>query len=145
MRDGLGHPLPDEDYEPRDEPAPAWAVITPSGEVDWHPLSKEHAVRALVGGERAPGALATATVAAGCGPLKVLASDVALLFPDDYPPNPAAQRIITELSAGRIIQPWRGHVALVEYEADPDTGEVLWPGVMSEQWQQRIREAARHG
>jgi len=135
---------------------PAWAVISPAGELAWHPLAGEREIRALVSGDRAPGALDTATVAGrvalrggavfdiprGCGPLKVLASDVAQLFPEDYPPNPEAQRIITALSAGRITQPWRGHVALIEYESDPDTGEVLWPGEMSEHWQQAIREAA---
>lgn len=126
---------------------PAWAVISPAGELTWYPMTRGREVEALVGGERASGALDTATVTSrgippGSGPLKVLASDVALLFPEDYPANPAAERVITELSGGRITQPWRGHVALVEYEIDEETREVLWPGVMSEQWQQRIREAA---
>lgn len=121
-----------------DQP-PAWAVITPESELTWYLLDQERNVRAMVGGKVAPGALDTATVA---GPLKVLASDIALLFPEDYPPNPLAERVLTVLSGGRITQPWRGHVALVEYEIDGETREVLWPGVMSEQWQQRIREAA---
>jgi hypothetical protein len=127
--------------------APAWAVISPAGDLTWYPLAEEHDVRALVGGKVAPGALDTATVTLhgippGCGPLKVLASDIAMVFPDDYPPNPLAQNMLTALSGGRIVQPWRGYVALAEYEVDPDTREVLWPGEMSEHWQQRIREAA---
>lgn len=126
----------------------AWAVISPPGELTWHPLNQERNVRAMVGGKVAPDALDTATVALhgipdGCGPLKVLASDIAAVFPEDYPPNPLAQKMLTELSGGRITQRWRGHVALVEYEIDQETREVLWPGAMSEQWQQRIREAVQ--
>jgi hypothetical protein len=126
----------------------AWAVISPDGELTWYPLSKEREVRALVGGDRAPGALDTATVTRslfGRGPLRVLASDVALLFPEDYPPNPLAQRVLTALSGDRISQPWRGHVALVEYEADPASGEVLWPGEMCPHWTQAISTAVRRG
>jgi hypothetical protein len=128
--------------------ADAWAVISPAGELTWYPLSGEREVRELVSGERAPGALDTATVTLhgippGRGPLKVLASDVALLFPDDYEPNPVAQRVLTALSGGRIRQPWRGHVALVEYERDQVSGEVLWPGEMCPEWAEAIRMAVR--
>lgn len=122
----------------------AWAVISPAGELMWYPLRATAEVEALVGGERAPGALDRATVTRalfGRGPLKVLASDVALLFPEDYPPNPVAQVVLTRLSGGRITQPWRGHVALVEYEADRDAGEVLWPGEMCPHWAQAIKTA----
>jgi hypothetical protein len=130
--------------------ASAWAVISPAGELTWYPLSETRNVEALVSGERAPGALDTATVTlrgipAGRGPLKVLASDVALLFPEDYPPNPVAQRVLTALSGGRITQPWRGAVALVEYEADPVSGEVLWPGEMCPGWADAIKTAVRRG
>jgi hypothetical protein len=126
----------------------AWAVISPAGELTWYPLSKEREVKALVSGERAPGALDTATVTLhgippGRGPLKVLASDVALLLPEDYPPNPVAQRVLTALSGGRISQPWRGHVALVEYERDRVSGEVLWPGEMCPEWVEAIGGAVR--
>lgn len=124
----------------------AWAVISPAGELTWYPLRATAEVEALVGSERAPGALDTATVTRalfGRGPLKVLASDVALLFPEDYPPNPLAQRVLAALSAGRITQPWRGHVALVEYEADPASGEVLWPGEMCPHWAGVIKTAVQ--
>lgn len=122
----------------------AWAVITPDGELAWYPLGATREVEALVGGTRAPGALDTATVTRalfGRGPLKVLASDVALLFQEDYPPNPVAQAVLSALSGGRITQPWRGHVALVEYEADQATGEVLWPGEMCPHWAGQVARA----
>lgn len=124
----------------------AWAVITPAGELAWYPLTATAEVEALVSGERAPGALDTATVTLhgippGRGPLKVLASDIALLFPGDYPPSPVAARVLDILSGGRISQPWRGHVALVEYETDPSDGEVLWPGEMCPHWAALIAAA----
>jgi hypothetical protein len=119
-------------------PAPGWVVIAPSGDLSWYPLSQTRQVEAIVGGEFA-GALDAAFVDP---PLRLLASDIALAMPERFDPNPAAERIITALSGGRIIQPWRGHVALAEYGRDPDTGEWLWPVEMSEQWQQRIRDAA---
>jgi hypothetical protein len=128
----------------------AWAVISPAGELTWYPLKAERDVKALVGGPVAPGALDTATVTLhgippGRGPLKVLASDIALVFPDRYEPNPLAETVLRALSGGRIGQPWRGSVALVEYEVDPGTHEVLWPGEMCSQWAEAIKTAARAG
>jgi hypothetical protein len=120
----------------------AWAVIAPTGELTWYPLAAETEVEAIVSGERAPGALDRASVVLGA-PLRLVASDVSLLFPEDYPPNPLAQRVITALSDGRIVQPWRGHVALVEYEQDDETRELLWPGKMSPQWAEAIETAVR--
>jgi hypothetical protein len=123
--------------------AAAWAVITPNGELAWYPLAAAGEVEALVSGERAPGALTTATVTLG-GPLRVLASDIALLFPEDYPPNPVAQRVLAVLSGGRITQPWCSHVALVEYERDTGPGSIgewLWPCEMSPDWAARITAA----
>lgn len=117
----------------------AWAVISPAGELTWHPLTATAEVEAIVSGEYAPGALDRAFVT---GPLRVMASDIALLAPEHYPSNPLAQRMITQLSGGRISQPWRGHVALVQYERDDDTGEWLWPGEMSPEWAERITGAA---
>jgi hypothetical protein len=116
----------------------AWAVISPVGELTWHPLTATADVEAIVSGEYAPGALDGAFVA---GPLRVMASDVALTAPEHYAPNPVAQQVITELSAGRITQPWRGHVALVQYERDTATGEWLWPGEMSPEWSERVTSA----
>jgi hypothetical protein len=49
--------------------------------------------------------------------------------------------VIAELSSGRIGQPWRGYVALVQYEQDGATGEWLWPGEMSPEWAERITAA----
>jgi hypothetical protein len=121
-----------------EQPAPAYAVISPSGDVTWYPLRAEREVEALVAGKYA-GALDRRFVT---GPLRLVASDVALLFPEDFPENPAAGRIITALSGGRVSQPWRGHVALTEYDRDPGTREWLWPTEISENWQQKIREAA---
>ena len=128
----------------------AWAVISPTGELTWYPLRAERDVEALVGGAVAPGALDTATVTLanippGRGPLKVLASDIALVFPEQYEPNPLAETVLRTLSGGRIDQPWRGAVALVEYEVDHNTHEVLWPGEMCSQWAEAIKTAVRRG
>lgn len=132
------------------EQTDAWAVISPGGELTWYPLRAEHDVETLVGGPVAPGALDTATVTLtgiphGRGPLKVLASDIALIFPDRYEPNPLARTVLRALSGGRIDQPWRGAVALVEYEVNQDTREVLWPGEMCPQWADAIKTAVRRG
>jgi hypothetical protein len=130
--------------------APAWAVISPAGELAWYPLSREREVEALVGGPVAPGALDTATVTLtgippGRGPLKVLASDIALVFPDQYEPNPLARTVLRALSGGRLDQQWRGAVALVEYERDQVSGEVLWPGEMCPEWAEAVETAVRRG
>lgn len=127
--------------------ADAYAVITPAGELSWYPLAAAAEVEAMVGGAVAPGALDTVTVAAaripGRGPLKAVASDIALLFPGDYPLNPLAGAVLKALSGGRLSQTWRGSVALVEYAADPRTGEVLWPGEMSPRWVEMVDRAVR--
>jgi hypothetical protein len=120
--------------------AAAWALISPAGELTWRPLADTPKVEAVVSGEYVPGALDSAFVA---GPLRVMASDIALVAPDHYPPNPVAERVITALSGGRILQPRRGHVALVQYEQDAATGEWLWPGEMSPQWAELIADAVR--
>jgi hypothetical protein len=125
----------------------AYAVITPDGELSWYPLNRSAEVEALVGGMVAPGALDTVTVAParipGRGPLKCLASDIALLFPDEYGLNPLARLVLADLSGGRRDQTWRGSIALVEYEADPLTREVLWPGEMSPRWKDMVNAAVR--
>jgi hypothetical protein len=113
--------------------AAAWALISPAGELTWRPLADTPKVEAI-----APGALDSAFVA---GPLRVMASDIALVAPDHYLPNLVAERVIAALSGGRILQPWRGHVALVQYEQDAATGEWLWPGEMSPAWAERITGA----
>jgi len=113
-------------------------VISPDGHLAWYPLTETADVQAIVSGEYAPGALGGAFVT---GPLRALASNVALLAPEHYPPNPLAQRVIAELSGGRVGQPWRGYVALVQYEQDGATGEWLWPGEMSPEWAERITGA----
>lgn len=118
--------------------ADAWAVITPDGNLAWYPLSATAEVERIVSGDYAPGALDRAFVS---GPLRVIASDVALLAPEQYAPNPVAQRMIMNLSGGRITQQWRGCVALTEYERDDDTGEWLWPGPVSNTWAARINKA----
>jgi hypothetical protein len=116
----------------------AWALISPAGELTWRSLADTPEVEAIVSGDYAPGALASASVT---GPLRVMASDIALVAPDHYLPNPVAVRVITTLSGGRILQPWRGHVALVQYEQDAATGEWLWPGEMSPAWAELIAGA----
>jgi hypothetical protein len=129
-----------------------YAVISPDGKLTWHPLGHGRDVEYMVGG-RFPGALDRPTVARagawpGRGPLKVIASDVGQLFPEDYPDNPVAAAMITALSLGRLIQPWHGTVAFTEYATDPDNGEVLWPGEMSPRWAAHIIAAydrAREG
>jgi hypothetical protein len=120
----------------------AWAVISPAGDLTWFPLTATRDVEALVAGERAPGALATVTVSPDMS-LRALASDVALLFPESYPQNPVAEQVLAILSGGRLAQPWRGHVALVEYEQDTGPGSVgewLWPCGMSTEWVTRITD-----
>jgi hypothetical protein len=87
----------------------AWAVISPAGELAWYPLQATAEVEALVSGEYAPGAIDTGQVD---GPLRVIASDIALVAPERYPPNPLAELVIMHLSGGRVTQPWRGQVAL---------------------------------
>jgi hypothetical protein len=116
----------------------AWAVISPDGHLAWYPLTETADVQAIVSGEYAPGALGGAFVT---GPLRVLASGAALLAPQHYLPNPLAQQVITELSSGRVGQPWRGYVALVQYERDDPTGEWLWPAGMDAEWAEPITAA----
>ena len=116
----------------------AWAVISADGHLAWYPLTQTADVQAIVSGEYAPGALDSAFVT---GPLRVIASDVALLAPEHYPPNPLARRVIAELSGERIGQPWRGYVALVQHEQAATTGEWLLPGQMSAEWAERITAA----
>jgi hypothetical protein len=118
--------------------ADAWAVIAPDGELAWYPLGAGVDVEALVSGDYAPGALARAFVT---GPIRVLASDVSALAPDHYPSNPVARVVISALSEGRITQPWRGYVALVQYDQDEATGEWLWPMEMEALWRERITRA----
>jgi hypothetical protein len=118
--------------------ADAWAVITPDGDLAWYPLTATAEVEALVSGDYAPGALARAFVT---GPIRVLASDVGLLAPEHYALNPVARVVISALSEARITQPWRGHVALVQYDQDERTGEWLWPMEMEAMWRERITRA----
>lgn len=77
----------------------AWAVISPEGGLAWYPLAATANVEALVSGDYAPGALDRAFVT---GPIRVMASDIALLVPERYPPNLAAQYVITFLSGDRV-------------------------------------------
>lgn len=108
-----------------------WAVISPAGELTWYGGAQTEQVRQLVSGQYAPGAVGTAWVRQ---PLRVMASDVALIAPEHYEPNPVAQQVIGQLSGGRITQPWRGHVALAEYEQDTGPGSIgewLGPTEMS--------------
>jgi hypothetical protein len=125
--------------------ADAWAVIAPDAELTWYPLGAGVDVEALVSADYAPGALARAFVT---GPIRVLAPDVGLLAPEHYALNPVARVVITALSEARITQPWRGHVALVQYDQDDVTGEWLWPMEMEALWRERITKAvvlARRG
>lgn len=115
---------------------PAWAVISPDGQLAWYSLSQTGEVKAIVSGDY-PDALDSAFIS---GSLRLLASDIALIMPEHYAPNPVARLVISALSDGRITQPWRGHVALVQYDQDPVTREWLWPAEMSARWRQRIQE-----
>lgn len=96
-----------------------WAVITPDGKLTWYPPAATAEVEKLVGGAY-PGALDRAWVA---GPLRLLASDVMLLFPDKFELNPTAEAAIALLSGGLKVQPWRGAVAL--YEIDQDGWSIV--------------------
>lgn len=125
----------------------AYALITPGGELSWYPPGAASAVESMVSGTFAPSALDTATVAParvpGRGPLKVIASDIGLLFPERFEPNPLAGAVLRILSAGWLDQEWRGSVAIAEYAADPATGEVLWPCEMSPRWAHMVEAAVR--
>lgn len=119
-----------------------WAVITPDGTLTWYPPAATAKVEAIVSGSYAPGATD------GCfvyPPLRVLASDVALLAPEHYEPNPVAELVITTLSGGRITQPWRGAVALYECERDTGPGSIgewIGPMVMTPEFRELIGEVA---
>jgi hypothetical protein len=118
-----------------------WGVISPAGDLTWYAECETGQVRQLVSGGYAPGAVDTAWVRQ---PLRVMASDVALIAPEHYEPNPVAQHAIAELSGGRITQPWRGHVALAEYERDTGPGSIgewLGPAEMSAELEASITAA----
>lgn len=122
------------------QPQPAWAVLAPDGAVTWHPLTDEVEVERIVGGRH--GALDRRFVLPdGRCPLRLVASDVARIFPEDYPANELAGLVLAILSQGKLVQAWRGHVALVCYDRDPGTGEWLWPGEMDPAWGLRVRAA----
>ena len=119
-----------------------WAVISPAGDLTWYSQRQTDQVRRIVAGDYAPGAIATAWIRP---PLRVMASDIALAAPEHYEANPVARHVISGLSGGRITQPWRGHVALAEYEQDTGPGSIgewLGPAEMSAAVKAAITAAA---
>lgn len=114
-----------------------WAVIAPEGSVAFYSQAGTREVEELVAGHY-PGALGGGWVV---GPIRVLASDMGLLSPEHFAPNAVAEAVIASLSEGRLVQPWRGHVALVEYEQDSGPGSIgewLGPCQMSTVWIGRV-------
>jgi hypothetical protein len=112
--------------------ADAWALITPEGDLAWYSLDATGEVQDLVSSVITPGTLGLEFVT---GPIRAMACDSALL------PNPVARVAITALSEARITQPFRGHVALVQYGQDGRTGNWLGPAEMEDMWRGRITKA----
>lgn len=102
----------------------------PNGTLEWRPLEAEGEVRALIGGKYGASIVADAWVGpaaeSATASLRILASDLALAFAEDYEANPKAREVLLELSDDRVIQQQRGVVALCEYDKAPD-GEVGFP------------------
>jgi hypothetical protein len=123
-------PLGTEGGPPADA---AFAVLSPDGTVTWHGVDAEKVVEETVAGAQ-PGALERRWLGPSC-PLKVVASDVSALHPDDFAVNTLARRVIRGLSRGYIEQPWRGPVAV--YAHDEGYAEV-----MPREWVERITRLA---
>lgn len=110
-----------------------FAVLSPDRTVTWHGADAEETVEKMVAGTQ-PGALERRWLGPSC-PLKVMASDVFVLHPRDFPENPLARWIIQNLSRGYNLQYWRGIVALYAH----DEG---YPEVMPREWVERITRLA---
>jgi hypothetical protein len=113
-------------------------VISPDGHLAWYPLTETGDVQAIVTGEYAPGALDGAFVT---GPLPRHRLRCRAARPAALPAEPARAAGDHGAFRGRIGQPWRGYIALAQYEQDGSTGEWLWPGEMSAEWAERITAA----
>jgi len=117
--------------EPQPPADAAFAVLSPDGTVTWHDVDAEEAVKKTVAGAR-PGALDRRWLGPSC-PLKVMASDVSALYPNNFAENPLARWIIQNLSHGHTLQYWRGPVAVYAH----DEG---FPEVMPRTWVERITQ-----
>jgi hypothetical protein len=113
-----------------------FAVIAPDGSLSWHPASQAQRVEELCAG-----AYATSSITSGAvmGPVRYMASDLFLLFPEKFEPNETARAVLADLTGGKADQEFRGHIALSEY----DQGGHGFPTVMSAGWRERIEAAHR--
>ncbi|RFU83651.1 hypothetical protein DY218_27475 [Streptomyces triticagri] len=66
--------------------------------------------------------------------LRGMGADVALLMPEEYEPNPHAERIVPAL--GGQVQRWRGNVALYAVDAEG------WPHGLTDAQREMIRALA---
>lgn len=117
--------------------APAFAVLHPNGTLEWKPLSADTEVRKLIGGKYGESSVASAAWLGPAGEtapdtsLRILASDVTGVFPEEFALNDHARRVIVELSDDYVIQHWNGVVVLCEFDKDAHSGEVGFPQAMS--------------
>ncbi|KGI79356.1 hypothetical protein IL38_23940 [Actinopolyspora erythraea] len=119
---------------------PTFLVITPHGELLPYTEQQEREVEELVGGHYGPTALDRAWIEE---PLRMMVSDLGLLAPEHFAPNPTATAVLTAL-AGRQAQQLNGHVALFEMEQDSGPGSIgewLWPTPMSAEWRRKVETA----
>lgn len=110
-------------------PDAAFVVLYPDGTNTWHTVEQGATVEEIVAGPY-PGALGRNWLGPAC-PLRIMASDVSALRPDEFDENGLADRVIRGLSDDYISQPWFGPVAV--YAHDEGFAEV-----MPNQWVERI-------
>jgi len=122
---------------PQPDTDAAFAVMSTTGILTWHSAHDTEAVEQMVAGPH-PGTLARQWLGPSC-PLRIMASDVFAVFPDEFAVNPLAERVIRGLSGGYINQSWRGTVAV--YAHTDGFAET-----MSRRWAEQItRLAAQDG
>jgi hypothetical protein len=114
----------------------AFVVMAPDGTVTWHNANAGEVVEEIVAGSY-PGLLGRSWLGPGC-PLRIVASDVSALYPEEFEVNPLAERVIRGLSGGYIEQPWRGLVAVYGHHDG-------FAEVMPREWVQRITHLAVAG
>ena len=104
-------------------------MLHPDGRLEWLDVDADDEADKLAGGAEV--ATARQWLGQSC-PLRLIASDVSMLFPDRFEPNPHAERVITALSQNYIHQSWRGVVVLFH----PDQDGFCQP--MDPHWVQEI-------
>lgn len=121
--------------------APAFVVIHPDGRHEFRSVREENVVDHLVGDGTGHEARALPTLldtSLDERRLRIWAGSAMLLFPERFAVNEAARELIDYLSHGAVRQTWRGSVALVEYDRDPQTGELGFTQAMTETRREQI-------